>query len=255
VDQDVYLFSLLASGLAYCRVAVVDNAGLMASLAFAGLVGGVSHCAGMCGPFVLAQCVARLEARPAAGMGEIHRLGGAALATYHLGRMTTYVGLGVAAAAIAEGLTQVTGFKWGAAALLGLAALFFLGYAVRRLGVLLPWLGRGGESWWSRHIGRIARPLFARPVGWRGYVLGFALGFLPCGLLYGAVAAAASGGVLAAGLAMVAFALGTVPALVAVGLAGHVAGLRWQGLTARLAPGLLMINAVALTYMAWRLVA
>ncbi len=81
--------------------------------------------------------------------------------------------------------------------------------------------------------GRWARPLFARPVGFRGYALGLMLGFLPCGLLYGALAAAAaSGDPLTGAFAMIAFALGTVPALLAVGLAGHVAGQRWQGLVA-----------------------
>lgn len=255
MDAEPFFFSLLASALAACRAALVDNAGLVGSLAVAGLVGSASHCTGMCGPFVLAQCVARLEARPAAAMRQRDRLGGAALVPYHLGRLTTYAGLGAVAAAAAGRVMDLTGFRWGSAALLGLAALFFLGYGLRRLGVVLPWLASGGEGWWSRHIGRRVRPLFGHPVGLRGYVLGVALGFLPCGLLYGALAAAASGGVLGAVLAMSAFALGTVPALVVVGVAGQVAGRRWQGLTGRLAPGLLMLNAGLLTYMAWRLVA
>lgn len=255
MDPEPVLVSLLASALAACRAAVADNAGLVGSLAVAGLVGSASHCTGMCGPFVLAQCVGHLEARPAAAMRQRHRLGGAVLVPYHLGRMTTYAGLGAAAAAAAGGVMDLTGFRWGSAALLGLAALFFLGYGLQRLGVVLPWLASGGEGWWSRHIGRRVRPLFDHPVGFRGYALGLALGFLPCGLLYGAVAAAASGGALAAALAMSAFALGTVPALVVVGVAGEVAGRRWQGLTGRLAPGLLMLNAGLLTYMAWRLVA
>jgi sulfite exporter TauE/SafE len=82
------------------------------------------------------------------------------------------------------------------------------------------------------------------------------LGFLPCGLLYGALAAAAaSEDPLSGAFAMIAFALGTVPALVAVGLAGHVAGRRWQGLLAGITPVLMVFNAAALTYLAWRVVA
>ncbi len=247
---------MLATGLAHCRAVTVEHGGLLTSLFMAGLVGSATHCVGMCGPFVLAQTVARLESRPASDMREFHRLSGAALAPYHLGRTTTYAGLGAAAALLAGGVIDVTGLKWLSAALLILAALFFLGYAVQRIGVHVPWLKSGGESGWSRHLGRWARPLFERPVGVRGYALGLMLGFLPCGLLYGALAAAAaSGDPLSGAFAMIAFALGTVPALLAVGLAGHVAGRRWQGLLAGITPVLMVFNAAALTYLAWRVVA
>ncbi len=256
MDQESLLINLLVAGLAHCRAVTVEHGGLMASLFMAGLVGGATHCVGMCGPFVLAQTVARLESRPAAGMREIHRLSGAALAPYHLGRATTYAGLGAAGALLAGGFIDVTGLKLLSAGLLILAAMFFLGYALQRLGVYAPWLKSGGESWWSRHVGRWARPLFDRPVGFRGYALGLALGFLPCGLLYGALAAAAaSGDPLSGAFAMIAFTLGTVPALLAVGLAGHVAGQRWQGLVAGVTPVLMVFNAAALTYLAWRTVA
>jgi sulfite exporter TauE/SafE len=100
------------------------------------------------------------------------------------------------------------------------------------------------------------RPLFARPIGWRGYALGLALGFLPCGLLYGALAAAAAAGdALAGGFGMLAFAVGTVPALLAVGLAGHVAGDRFRGTAVRVMPVVMLLNAAALSYFAWRTVA
>jgi sulfite exporter TauE/SafE len=72
--------------------------------------------------------------------------------------------------------------------------------------------------------------------------------------LYGALAAAASsGGALAGALGMAAFAAGTVPALLAVGLAGHVVGGTWAGVVQRAAPVLLLLNAGLLSYMAWRL--
>ena len=53
------------------------------------------------------------------------------------------------------------------------------------------------------------------------YGLGVVLGFLPCGLLYGALAAAGgTGSAIDGALAMAAFAVGTVPALVATGWGG-----------------------------------
>ena len=102
----------------------------------------------------------------------------------------------------------------------------------------------------------LVRPLFARPEGWRGYILGVALGFLPCGLLYGALAAAAaSGRPLAGALAMLAFSLGTVPSLLAVGVAGHVASQRFRSAALHLMPALMLVNAAVLSYLAWRTIA
>lgn len=259
METDPLLLQLLGTGIAHCRAAVGEHQGLLASLLMAGLLGSITHCVGMCGPFVLAQTVSRLEDRPAANMQEWHRLAGAALVPYHLGRATTYIALGAAAAALAAGMIHVTGLRWLSAALLVLAASFFLGYALRQLGRrwairLSPRIpGDTGDSGWSHRIRRLVRPLFARPVGWRGYVLGVALGFLPCGLLYGALAAAAaSGRPLAGALAMLAFTLGTVPSLVVVAFAGHVAGRQFRGAAVRLMPALMLINAVALSYLAWR---
>ena len=100
--------------------------------------------------------------------------------------------------------------------------------------------------------------LTARPqAGWRGsFLLGVLLSGLPCGLLYGAlVAAAAAGSALAGALAMAAFALGTVPALVGVGLLGRFFGRRWAAAPAFRAAGaaLFLLNGGVLGAMALRL--
>jgi uncharacterized protein len=80
-----------------------------------------------------------------------------------------------------------------------------------------------------------------------GLVLGLALGLLPCGFLYAALAvAAASGGGGFGALAMLAFGAGTIPALIAVGLAGR--GL--HRVIAAVAPALMLFNAALLTAMA-----
>lgn len=256
LDQQTVLLELIDSGLAHCATVAVGHAGLIAALFGAGLVGGATHCAGMCGPFVLSQVAARQKAIPASRMRDFHRLTGAALLPYHFGRATTYAGLGVAAAFLAGSLIDLAGLKWLSAGLLLLGALFFLGYGLSRLGLRLPALRADGSGWWSRHVGRFARPLFASPTGWRGYLLGVLLGFIPCGLLYGALtAASASGNPLAGGFAMAAFAAGTVPALFAVGAFGSLAALRWRAATARLGPALMIANAAFLTLLAWRWIA
>ncbi len=135
METDPLLLQLLSTGIAHCRAAVGEHEGLLASLFMAGLLGSITHCVGMCGPFVLAQTVSRLEDRPAAQMREWHRLAGAALVPYHLGRATTYAALGAAAAALAAGMIHVTGLRWLSAALLVLAAL------------VLSWLCGASSEW------------------------------------------------------------------------------------------------------------
>lgn len=232
---------------AQCRAALADQGGLIASLWVAGLAGGVSHCAAMCGPFVLAQVGARLEACPAAKMSEAGRFWGAALIPYHLGRVALYTAFG----ALAGGLAGRAGpaFELGrplAAAMLALAALLFLAYALPGLG----WKPALGGALGSRLAG-LARPLLAAPTGWRGFRLGLLLGFIPCGLLYaGLAASAASGDPWAGGLALFAFAVGTVPGLLAVGAVGHLAAGRWRRLAMRVGPMLLGLNALVLMLLA-----
>ena len=256
MDQDTVLLGLIESGLAHCANLAVANGSLIAALFGAGLVSGVTHCAGMCGPFVLSQVAERQKSIPASRMRDFHRLTGAALLPYHLGRATTYMLLGAVAAAVTGSLVEQAGLKWLSAALLLGAALFFLGYGLNRLGVRLPAPALAGESWWARWVGRLARPLFASPTGLRGYALGVLLGFIPCGILYGAITvAAASGDPLAGAFAMAAFAAGTVPTLVGIGALGGLAARRWRGAAGRLGPSLMVANGLFLTVLAWRWIA
>ena len=78
--------------------------GIVGALLIAGLAGGAAHCAGMCGPFVLAQTAGRLAAVPVEKFGRLTRLGGALLLPYHAGRMVTYAGLGAVGSALAGSL-------------------------------------------------------------------------------------------------------------------------------------------------------
>lgn len=234
--------------------------GVYAGLLLAGAAGSVVHCAPMCGPFVLGQVSDRLARLPGALLCERQRIGSALLLPYHAGRLITYAALGALAGEGGAALGRLAWFGWLSGILLGLAALLFLGHALRRLAPSLAWLVPGidrAPGGWVRLIRRLsARAARTRPTG--GLLLGLALGFLPCGFLYAALAVAAatggsaSGGPLAGAAAMLCFGLGTVPSLVAVGIAGHAAGRAFhRGVTA-LAPAVLLLNAGVLGVLAWQ---
>ena len=222
---------------AHCQATVQLNAPLILALFMAGVVGSAGHCAGMCGPFVLAQVGAR------AGLS---RLAGAALLPYHLGRGTTYIGLGVLLAAPIGLLARLDQLRWIPAAMLAAAAALFLAQA------FLGWNRLGGRA---PGFLRRAGGLFAKPLGMRGYALGVVLGFLPCGLLYSALgAAAATADPLAAAFGMLGFVLGTMPMLMVIGLLGHGAAAHWRDLARKAMPVVAAVNAVVLLAMAWRFV-
>lgn len=222
---------------------------LAVALFLAGLVGGATHCAGMCAPFVLAQAGA--TANQAAAGGALQRLAGAALLPYHLGRCLGYAALGALAGGLAGAVTRASGLRLVLAALLLTAALLMLAQAWRRLAAWLPRLPAPAlPAGLSRRLG----VLLAAPTGWRGVAIGLLLSALPCGLLYGALAAAAaSGSALGGAIGMAAFALGTAPALVGVALLGRLFGRRGGPAMRAAGAALFAVNAVVLAGMAVRL--
>ena len=202
--------------ISLCRPDAPDSIGtpapLFASLFVVGLAGSMTHCVGMCGPFVLGQVMADLDRTPTP-YGEWRRLGGAALAPYHLGRLTTYVMLGAMAGTATALIAATSVFGWLTGGLLIVAACLMI---VQALGLAV-----GGSSPFAGVLMRLAAPLTMARSGAARYGLGVVLGFLPCGLLYGALAAAGgTGSPVNGALAMAAFALGTRPALIAMGWGG-----------------------------------
>jgi sulfite exporter TauE/SafE len=247
--------AFLASLCSPAGVGAASGAALLAGLLLAGLTGSLMHCVPMCGPFVLGQAADRMARIPAAGLCEMQRVRGALLLPYHVGRITTYALLGAAAGGL--GGSALPGRAVGPVLLL--AACLFLAHGLR---LVWPAAARvvpradSAPAAWSRGVRAMAARFGAarRGTGWGdGLLLGLALGLLPCGMLYGALAVAAATGRAGGGaLAMLAFGLGTVPALVAVGLAGHAAGRTWGSAMARLAPAAMLLNAVVLAALGWQ---
>lgn len=215
--------------------------GVPLSLFLAGLAGSATHCAGMCGPFVIAQVAS--DAGTARRYGEWQRLGGAALLPYHFGRLTTYAGFGAIAGATTSLLSPSPVFTWVSSVLLVAAAVIV---AAQAFGLALA-----RSSAWSEPMARFAAPLARVQAPWARYALGIALGFLPCGLIYGALAAAGSTGSWLTGtIAMAAFGLGTMPALVAVGWGGALLRRRLGDVAKWLAAPLLLTNALLMLALA-----
>lgn len=142
-------------------------------------------------------------------------------ALYNAGRLVSYLLLGALAGALGARVTQMGAVVGVAHAATVVAGTLMIGWGVS---VLLAErgirIGRAGvPMWWQRAIGRLLVPLQMRSAAVRAGVLGLVTTLLPCGWLYVFVAAAGgTGSVRDAMLLMAVFWLGTVPALVAVGV-------------------------------------
>ena len=238
MDLVLQMIALCRQGLAHFAE---QPGGLGFSLFLAGLGGSLVHCAGMCGPFVLGQVMT--DAERATGYGEWRRLAGAALAPYHLGRITTYTALGALAGAATALFAATAAFGWISALLLIAGAGFMLVQAFGHA------IGTGSPL--GPAVVRLAAPLSASHRLLARYGLGVVLGFLPCGLIYGALGAAAgTGSPWRGALAMAAFAAGTVPILVVVGWSGHFFRRRLKGVARWLAVPLLLANATLMVALA-----
>jgi uncharacterized protein len=201
---------------------------IIISLFSLGLFGGFSHCIGMCGPFVLTQVNNRLTNIDINRATGFKKLQGIALIPYHLGRATTYSFIGGISSFLTYNLKEISEFKYLSAVMLIFAAMIFAGIAsaeirVKITKIALPFkinLVQNLYSSWLknniifRQIKNLLGKLFLNPYNFKGYFLGILLGFIPCGLLYGAViSASALDNYLIAALGMFCFSMGTIPSL------------------------------------------
>lgn len=201
---------------------------LIISLISLGFFGGFSHCITMCGPFVLTQVSNRLQKVPLEKFSNFKRLESMALLPYQLGRITTYSIIGFFCSLLSKNISEITNFRFFSATLLFLAAIFFLGMLFDKKSLLFksPFLKSVTgffSNFFIQNFSKKLSCLFQDPQGLKGYFLGLVLGFIPCGLLYGAflIAAAISNPFLAA-FGMFCFGVSTFPSLFFTALSGHV---------------------------------
>ena len=206
---------------------------LLSALALGAL--GTPHCLAMCGGIAGGVC-AGAAGLPAAG--RVPRV-----LAYNTGRLASYGGAGFVAGSLgglAGGFLPGAVFPMvlrGVVAVLLIAAGMFIagrGGGLARLEAL------GGPVW--RALAPLARRVLPARTAPQAVLLGLVWGWLPCGLVYSALALAFARGSAGAGaLTMVAFGIGTLPAMLGAGAAGAriAAALRFAAV--RRAAGLALV--------------
>jgi sulfite exporter TauE/SafE len=142
---------------------------------------------------------------------------------YNLGRLISYMLAGALFGIIGARAGVLLPPSWAHGVGIAISIAFVIA-----LGLYLGdwWRGLAAFERLGSKLWRYLQPLGGRflPVTrWRGALgVGLLWGWLPCGLVYAALALAlVSGGALAGALTMLAFGLGTLPALISLGFAGR----------------------------------
>ncbi len=197
-----------------------------------GFVGSL-HCIGMCGPIAIA-----LSGRRGSHLGFlIKRL------LYNIGRTITYSLMGIVAGLIGASV-RVAGYQNTLSIALGVLVLLAVLIPSRLTSRLFP------LQTWTK-MGDKIKALWAKLFGQRSYgsffLIGILNGFLPCGLVYMALAgAAATGAVTSSILYMFLFGVGTIPVMLATTYLGSFIGLGIRNFVNKLLPVGAIVLAVLL---------
>ena len=193
-----------------------------------GLLGSL-HCIGMCGPIALAL---------PGGSGKTRYILGRLL--YNLGRLVTYAGIGGIFGLLGLSLSMA-GFQQWLSILTGAIMIILVIWPARYANSLrLPFLQRVNVLLKQRF-----RYFLTNKRWYSHFFIGLFNGFLPCGLVYVALASAVASGSVAGGMAhMALFGLGTVPLMLAASIAGNFIQVGWRQKIHRLVPYMVVVLGI-----------
>lgn len=201
-----------------------------------GLLGG-GHCVGMCGGIVSAVSMHlpnQTKSQPKILF----------LITYNAGRILSYTLAGVLAGLLGASsffLNHVLPIQHLLYFISSLM-LIFLGLYLAGFWYGITYIENAGRSLWEK-----LKPYSKRFIPVQNLTQAFALGglwgWLPCGLVYSVlIAAIATGNAISGGLLMLAFGLGTLPTLLAMGMTAVRLKATLQNIWVRRASGLLVLG-------------
>ena len=166
---------------------------------------GSPHCLGMCGGIVTAFGLSMQHVSDSKKNGLI--------LTYHLGRLISYSLLGLIASLVGVAIFQSIMSNSAPRIVLG-AVLVLIGLAMLGL-PLFNQLEKVGMRFWQS-LAQKQKKVFPIDSFGKALFAGLLWGFLPCGLVYGALMMAIAGNNITTGAAlMFVFGLGTMPMLIA----------------------------------------
>ncbi|MDA9231069.1 sulfite exporter TauE/SafE family protein [Rickettsiales bacterium] len=209
-----------------------DTINIIIPLITLGFFGSLSHCAFMCGPFVMMQVNNQLKHIQINKFNKFNKLKAIILIPYHLGRATSYGFLGLVSSILGQNIKNYTNYHLISGILLFLSAIIILKLILQNFNIKLLSKTTKNKKNHKKNfiidklldfIKNITKPLFLNPKGLNGYLLGLILGFIPCGLLYSALLIAANiDNNLTAMIAMFCFGISNIAGLTLVSFSNYL---------------------------------
>ena len=200
---------------------------------------GSLHCIGMCGPLALAVHSAKEQTGLAVLSGSI---------SYNIGRIIGYVFLGMIFGAIGS-IAAFSGAQRFLSICLGVIMVLFFVFSanpdqlISKSAVLKKMYGKVTVT-----LSTFLRKSKRVP----SFYLGLINGFLPCGLVYLAIAGAISLGTIYGSMGfMMFFGLGTFPAMVGVVISHQALSQRWRISLTKVYPYISLTLGIYLIYRGW----
>jgi len=191
---------------------------------------GSFHCIGMCGPIALAL--------PLKQNDKLSLITERIL--YNVGRAITYAAIGLVFGLLGQSLS-LAGLQQSVSILAGVLIILMVVLPAKfsqKLYLLKP--AYGFTNFLKRKFGVLLKKKSVMAL----FSIGLLNGFLPCGLVYIAVAGAiASGGYLDGAVYMFVFGIGTLPVMLTVALAGNIIGITVRKRINKLIPTFMLVLA------------
>lgn len=176
---------------------------------------GSGHCLGMCGGIAGILSVSQQSPSPAPWQSMLNRS-----SAYNLGRLFSYALIGGLFGTAVASMADLMQIRTPLVYLRLFSAIFLILLAcyLGRWWMGLTYLEKLGQGVW-RKLAPLRAKLLPIENTKQAFGLGMVWGWLPCGLVYSALAWSASSGSFGAGaLTMLSFGLGTLPMMLAVGV-------------------------------------
>lgn len=201
---------------------------------------GAAHCFGMCGGLVGAFSAQLPKATQ--GNALAHQL--SFLLSYNLGRISSYTLAGAIVGASSAGLGhlfEIDSYLLVLRIIAG-AMMIATGLYIAKIWVGIVHIERIGQWFWH-YLKPIAQRLIPITSPQKALLAGCIWGWLPCGLVYSTLTwSVASGSALQGALIMLAFGIGTLPALLSAGVAAKQLATWVAKKSVRLFSGFLLIG-------------
>jgi uncharacterized protein len=239
-----------------------DGLAVILTLFITGLIGSFTHCIGMCGPIAASRMSIRLIGMPDSKVSQKDKLKCALTIPYYIGKAFSYNVIAVIPYFLAKHVREISWFRWIIFSIMITTAILFFRAAFLRTFNFKNFVGFAFIERLQHLQKSIIKyaprnyDLQKSTYGIRGIFQGMVLGFIPCGLVYGAVVTAItySDNIFILLCSVTAFAMATIPGLFISSYFGSIILVKFKNMFHVFYSLIMILNSILLIRYALKLI-